>query len=50
VQVATFDLSDGVTALSNSPPTVKPFEQQELRGTVTVRPDFKIPNQKVTQK
>jgi hypothetical protein len=43
-------LSDGVTALSSSPPTVKPFEQCELNATVTIRPELKIPSQKVTQK
>jgi hypothetical protein len=30
--------------------TVKPFEQLELHGTVTICPEFKIPNQKVTLK
>jgi hypothetical protein len=29
--------------------TMKPFEQQELHGTVTIRPELKIPNRKVTQ-
>jgi hypothetical protein len=44
-------LSDGVTALSSSPiETVKPFEQSELHGTVTICPELKITNQKVTQK
>ena len=28
---------------------LKPFEQRELQGTVTIRPALKIPNQKVTQ-
>jgi hypothetical protein len=30
--------------------TVKPFEQRELHGTVTIRPELKIANQKVAQK
>ena len=30
--------------------TVKPFEQRELHGTVTIRPELKIPHQEVTQK
>jgi hypothetical protein len=38
----------------NVPPmlavTVKPFEQQELHGTVTICPELKILNQKVTHK
>jgi hypothetical protein len=29
---------------------VKPFEQGELYGTVTIRPELKIANQQVTQK
>jgi hypothetical protein len=29
---------------------VKPFEQQELHATVTIRPEFEIPNQNVTPK
>jgi hypothetical protein len=29
---------------------VIPFEQQELHGTVTIRLELKIPNQKVTLK
>jgi hypothetical protein len=40
----------GVAALSSSPSTVKPFEQREPHGTVTTRPEFKIPNQKLTLK
>jgi hypothetical protein len=39
-----------VTALSISPSTVKPFEQQELHATVTICPELKIPHQKVTLK
>jgi hypothetical protein len=30
--------------------TVKPFEQRELHGTVTICPELKIHNQKLTQK
>ena len=30
--------------------TVKPFEQRQLHGTVTIRPELEIPNQKVMQK
>jgi hypothetical protein len=29
---------------------MKPFKQRELHGTVTIRPELKIANQKVTQK
>jgi len=29
---------------------VKPFEQRQLHGTVTICPELKIPNQKVTLK
>jgi hypothetical protein len=29
---------------------VKPFDQRELHGTVTIRPELKIANQQVTQK
>jgi hypothetical protein len=29
---------------------VKPFEQQQLHATVTIRPELKIANQVVTQK
>jgi hypothetical protein len=43
-------LSDDVAALFKlAVETVKPFEQQELH-TVTICPEFKIPNQNVTQK
>jgi SAM domain (Sterile alpha motif) len=30
--------------------TVKPFQQRQLQATVTIRPELKIQNQKVTQK
>jgi hypothetical protein len=30
--------------------TVKPFEQRELHGTVTIRPELGILNQTVVQK
>jgi hypothetical protein len=30
--------------------TVKPFEQRQLHGTVTICPELEIPNQNVTQK
>jgi len=30
--------------------TMKPFERRELHRTVTIRPELKIANQKVTQK
>jgi hypothetical protein len=30
--------------------TVKPFEQRQLHGNVTIRPELKISNQAVTQK
>jgi hypothetical protein len=39
-----------VTALSSTPSTVKPFEQRELHGTVIIRLELKIANQRVTQK
>jgi hypothetical protein len=36
----------------NVPPvlavTMKPFMQRELHGTVTIRPELEIPNQKVS--
>jgi hypothetical protein len=36
----------------NVPPalavTMKPFKQRELHGTVTIRPELEIPNQKVS--
>jgi hypothetical protein len=50
VQVAIFDGQTGVIAPSSSPSTVKPFEQRELHGTVTICPELKIPHQEVTQK
>jgi hypothetical protein len=49
VRVAIFD---GQTVLPLSQArhqTVKPFEQRELHGTVTIRPELEISNQKVTQ-
>jgi hypothetical protein len=30
--------------------TAKPFEQRQVHATVTICPELKIPNQKVTQK
>jgi hypothetical protein len=39
-----------VAALSSSPSIVKPFEQRQLHGTVTICPELKIPHQEVTQK
>jgi hypothetical protein len=50
VQVATFNGQTGDTAPSNAPVTVKPFEQRELHGTVTICPEFKTLHQAVTQK
>jgi hypothetical protein len=50
VQVAIFD---GQTVLPLSQArhqTVKPVEQRQLHGTVTIRPELKIANQQVTQK
>jgi hypothetical protein len=44
-------LSDDVAApFKLAVETVKPFQQQELHATVTIRPELKIPHQKVTQK
>jgi hypothetical protein len=50
LQVATFNCQRAVTALFKLAVTVKPFKQRELHGTVTIRPELKIPNQKVAQK
>jgi hypothetical protein len=42
VQVATYRRCLAVT--------VKPFEQRQHHGTVTIRPELEIPHQKVTLK
>jgi hypothetical protein len=43
-------LPTGRAALFKLAVTVKPFQQQELHGTVTIRPELQIANQAVTQK
>jgi hypothetical protein len=40
----------GRNSLKLAVETVKPFEQRQLHATVTICPELKIPNQKVTQK
>ena len=50
VQVATFNCQTVLPLPRARRRTVKPFEQQELHATVTIRPELKIPNQIVTQK
>jgi hypothetical protein len=47
-EVATFNCR--TTYPSSSPSTVKSFEQRELHGTVTIRPELGIPRQEVTRK
>jgi hypothetical protein len=50
VQVAIFDGQTTLPLPRARHQTVKPFEQRQLCGTVTIRPKLKISNQKVTQK
>jgi hypothetical protein len=50
VQVAIFDGQTVLPFPRVRRRTVKPFKQCELHGTVTICPEIKIPNQKVTQK
>jgi len=50
VRVATFDCQTVLPLSRARRRTVKLFEQRELHGTVTIRPELEIANQKVTQK
>jgi hypothetical protein len=50
VQVAIFDGQTALPLSRASPSNREPFEQRQLHGTVTIRPELKIANQQVTQK
>jgi hypothetical protein len=43
------NMSDDVPLSRARRRTVKPFEQRELRGNVTIRPELKIGDQQVTR-
>ena len=50
VQVGTFNCQTVLPLSRTHRQTMKPFEQQELHGTVTICPELQIANQKVMQK
>ena len=50
VRIAIFDYQTALPLPRARGQTVKPFEQREFKGTVTICPELKIPNQTVTLK